>query len=114
MVGAWVRSYGELALAALAGVICLVALNLADVVTTRIALHLATHHGHLLVEGNPLARALLPAGRVELVKACLIVLLAWNTVRRRPTLRVACAVWATVGVYAMTIANNLLAIATMR
>ena len=108
------RQAHHLARAAIAAVICLVALNLADVVTTRVALHLAASNGRAVIETNPLARTLLPAGRVEVAKVVVIALLALNTVRRAPTLKVVCALWTTVGIYLTVIANNLLAIAAMK
>ena len=49
-----------------------------------------------------------------LSKLVVIALLAWNTLRSAPTLKVACALWTTVGVYVTVIANNLLTITAMR
>lgn len=100
--------------AAVIAVACLVVLNVGDLLTTRFALHLTERRTHALVEANPLARALLPGGRIEAVKLLLIALLAWNTARRPATLKIVCAAWATVGIYAMVIANNLLAIWAIR
>ena len=78
----------------------LVLLNAADVVLTRIGLARGA------VEANPLARALLGGGRVELAKLALLLLLTLRVQQRRPTLRFAVACWVAAGAYAMVVASN--------
>ena len=99
---------------AVAAVAVLAILNLTDVVSTTVALSLSARNGIRLVEGNPLARLLIPEGRVEILKLVVIAALALNTVRRPVTVGIHAALWAVVGIYAATIVNNLAAIATMR
>jgi hypothetical protein len=78
----------------------LAVLNLADVVLTRVAL------AHGAVEANPLSRALLDSGRVELAKVAVLCLLALRMARRRPSLRLAAACWIALGAYLMVVLSN--------
>ena len=110
----WARGGSAIDRAAVVGVVGLVILNVIDVSTTRLALYLASYHGHIVVEANPLARVLLRGGRIEALKLVVIALLAWNTFRRPRSVKVVCAIWTTVGIYLMAIANNLLAIAALK
>jgi len=107
-------SSGRLQRSAVVAVVALAVLNIIDVASTTIALSLAGHNGARLVEGNPLARLLIPNGRVEIVKVVVIAALVLNTVRRPVTVGIHAALWAVVGIYIATIVNNLAAIATIR
>ena len=86
----------------------LMLLNGADIALTHIALGLGG------VESNPLARALMASGRVELLKLGLLCALALRSLRRRPTLRFAIACWASTGAYAMVVLSNLFAVWSLR
>jgi len=88
-------------------------LNLTDVVSTTVALSLSGRRGVRLVEGNPLARLLIPDGRVEVVKVVVITALVLNTVRKPVTVGIHAALWTVVGVYGATIVNNLAAIVSI-
>jgi len=101
------RRSGVFAVAALA------VLNIIDVISTTIALSLSGRDGIRLVEGNPLARLLIPNGRVEVIKVVVITALVLNTVRKPVTVGIHAALWVVVGIYAATIVNNLAAIATI-
>ena len=105
---------GRLHRSAVVAVVVLAVLNIIDVVSTTIALSLAGHNGLRLVEGNPLARLLIPNGRVEVVKVVVIAALVLNTVRKPVTVAIHAALWVVVGIYIATIVNNLAAIATVR
>ena len=105
---------GRLHRSAVVAVVALAVLNIIDVVSTTIALSLAGHNGLRLVEGNPLARLLIPNGRVEVVKVVVIAALVLNTVRKPVTVAIHAALWVVVGIYIATIVNNLAAIATVR
>jgi len=76
-------------------------LNALDIFTTRVALAGGA------VEANPVARALLGSGRVELLKAAVILVLGLRLGRRRPSLALHAMLWATAGVYLLTVANNI-------
>ena len=90
------------------GVAVLCILNVADVVTTRVIL------GHAgLLEANPLASALLAYYRVDVVKALLLLALAWVALRHRPTLTWACCVWFACGYYTLAVISNGLLIASL-
>ena len=105
---------GRLRRSAVVAVAALAVLNLTDVLSTTIALSLSGQDGIRLVEGNPLARLLIPNGRVEVVKVVVIVALVLNTVRKPVTVGIHAALWGVVGIYTATIVNNLAAIATIR
>jgi Domain of unknown function (DUF5658) len=89
-------------------VILLMLLNAADIALTRAGLSLGA------TEANPLARALLAGGRVELVKFALLCLLALRSLHRRPTFRFAIACWVATGAYLVVVASNLMAVLTLR
>jgi hypothetical protein len=91
----------------------LVLLNVADLITTHIDLSMAASHGKHLVEGNPLAQALLATGRVAMAKTAFLGLLAWRAFRKGVSLSVLCATWAVAGIYAMTVVSNLMALTAL-
>lgn len=93
--------------AVLIALVALVALNTADLVTTRLAL---ARGG---IEANPLAKVMLSGYRVEIVKAVALLALAWRVMTRTPTLWVALAAWAVTGVYAMTVVSNILSLVAL-
>src|SRR5260370_18092836 len=86
----------------------LIALNGADIALTHLALAMGG------VEANPLSRALLSSGRVELLKLALLCALALRSLRRQPTLRFAIACWVSTGAYAMVVLSNLFAVWALR
>jgi hypothetical protein len=92
----------------------LVALNVADLITTHLDLEMSMRAGRQLVEGNPVATLLLASGKVAVIKGALLVALAWRAVRRTPPMAVVCGVWMVVGVYAMTVASNLVTYLSFR
>jgi hypothetical protein len=88
-------------------VIALVVLNIADLVTTRIFLDRG------LEEGNGLSWVLIQNGSMPWVKSAILAALAWRVLRSVPSLGTTCAMWFVVGLYAMTIFINSLAIASL-
>jgi hypothetical protein len=90
-------------------VVLLVLLNGVDIALTRVALRSGA-----AFEANPLARALMGGGRVELLKLGLLCALALRTLRRRPTLRFAIACWVATGAYAMVVVSNVYVVWSLR
>jgi hypothetical protein len=90
------RRASAVALAALA------LLQLADILTTRAMIARGA------IESNPLAAVLLPSGHVEMVKAALVVVLAYRVHIRRPTVAFTAALWFGAGIYCLTVISNLL------
>ena len=96
------RPVNGLTLSMALAVAAIAILNLADVLTTRAVV------GHGAIEANPLSSALLAGGRVELLKAGIIVALVLRVPRRRPTVAFHAILWFVAGFYALTVASNLL------
>lgn len=81
----------------------LIALNVADLVTTRIVVaHIPN------AESNPLAAILLPGFRVDVIKFYVLFILVIVAHHTRPTVSWLCALWAAVGFYFLTVTTNLL------
>jgi hypothetical protein len=93
--------------ARVAAVLALVLLNIADLVTTRMFLNRG------LEEGNGLSWVLIQNGSMPWVKSAILAALAWRVLRSVPSLGTTCAMWFVVGLYAMTIFINSLAIASL-
>ena len=86
--------------------IALAALNTADVLLTRAVIHRVG----LRAEANVFARAMLSGYHAELIKLLVCGALILKTITRpRITLGWLVALYAAVGVYAMTVVVNLLA-----
>ena len=84
--------------------VVLAALNVADVVTTRMVL---AHH--VASEANPLAAVLLGNGTIMWVKLFCVLALALSTLKRaRPRVGMLLGAWTAVGVYAAAVLSNLL------
>ena len=92
----------------LIGLVALVALNLADLLTTRAFLAAGAD------EANPLGRLLLGRGAMPYVKGAILVGLGWSVARSRPKLATTCAIWFVVGVYTTAIVVNLTVLAQAR
>lgn len=90
-------------------VVLLVLLNGVDIALTSLALRSGA-----AFEANPLARALMGGGRVELLKFALLGALALRTLRRRPTVRFAIACWVATGAYAMVVLSNVYVVLSLR
>jgi hypothetical protein len=93
--------------ARLAAVAVLIVLNIADLVTTRMFLDRG------LEEGNGLSWVLIQNGSMPWIKSAILAGLAWRALRSVPTFGATCAMWFVVGLYAMTITINCLAIASL-
>jgi hypothetical protein len=91
----------------LAAVTLLVMLNVADLVTTRMFLNRG------LEEGNGLSWILIQHGTMPWIKSALLLALAWRALKSVPTFGATCAMWFVVGLYAMTITVNCLALASL-
>ena len=94
-------------IARLAAVALLVLLNIADLVTTRMFLNRG------LEEGNGLSWVLIQSGSMPWIKSAILLALAWRALKSVPTFGATCAMWFVVGLYAMTITINCLAIASL-
>jgi hypothetical protein len=92
----------------LAGLIALVVLNIADLITTRAFLSVGAE------EANPLGRVLLGRGVMPYVKGAILLGLGWSAARARPKLTTTCAIWFVVGVYTTAIVVNLTVLAQAR
>ncbi len=93
---------GRVRAVTLAAIVALAALNVADVVTTRLLI------GHRGIEANPLASLLLSSRDLLWVKLALILALALKVVRSRPRLGVMGAACFAAGIYATAVLSNLL------
>jgi hypothetical protein len=88
----------------LAAFVVLAALNVADVLTTRMVL---AHH--VASEANPLAGALLGNGTILWVKLFCVLALALSTLKRsRPRVGMLLGAWVAVGLYAAAVLSNVL------
>ncbi|MDA8291667.1 MAG: DUF5658 family protein [Actinomycetota bacterium] len=86
----------------LAAIALLAALNVADVVTTRV---LVAHRG---VEANPLASVLLTNQTLLWVKLAIVGLLGLRALRGRPRVGIMGAACFAAGIYATAVLSNLL------
>ena len=87
-----------------AAVALLIVLNMLDIVTTSAFLEAG------VPEGNPIASMGIEAGWIGFVKAGLLLALGIRALDGRPRLASTCAMWFVVGVYAMAICVNLVAL----
>ena len=78
----------------------LAALNIVDVVTTRLLL---SRGG---IELNPVADRLLASNTTHVVKLGIVAALTVHFMRSRPRLTVVCLMWFVVGIYVLVIAVN--------
>ena len=92
--------HGELQRAAMAALVLLLVLNVADVGLTRVLLSRGAS------EMNPIAEALLSSNGALLAKLAIVVLLAVRLVRHGPRVITLCALWTVVGVYALVVVLN--------
>lgn len=90
----------ELRFAALVAVGLLVALNVADVVTTRLLLDRGG------IELNPLSARLLETGVALLVKVVILAIVGWIVHRRVPHLALVSFLWLVAGVYVAVVITN--------
>ena len=93
--------------ARVAGVALLVALNILDLLTTRAFLEAG------LAEGNVIGAMFIESGTIALVKAALLLGLAWRVVKAPPRLGTSCALWFVVGIYAAVVTVNTLALRSL-
>jgi len=93
--------------AAIAALLVLVVLNIADILTTNAFLAKGVK------EGNPLMRHLVGNWKAVFVKAVLLLALWRSFAARRPTMARLCAVWGAVGFYASSIMVNLMILASV-
>jgi hypothetical protein len=84
----------------LVGLVALVVLNVADLVTTRAFLAAGAD------EANPLGRMLLGRGVMPYAKGAILLALGWSVARARPKVSTTCAIWFVVGVYTTAIVVN--------
>lgn len=90
----------ELRRAGLIALGLLLALNVTDLVLTRLLLDRGG------VELNPLADRLLASNSALLVKVALVAVLAVYVVRQAPRLIVLCFMWLVVGIYVLVVVIN--------
>ena len=95
-------THERLRIAAMVAVIALVALNLADVVTTRAFLSAGVS------EGNPVGRLLITSHTMEIAKAVVLLILGRRAWKGQIKLGAVCAMWFVTGVYACAICVNLM------
>lgn len=90
------------AIARWAGLIMLALLQIADLVTTKLAIHGGA------IEANPISRALIAHGAINGAKFGALALLALSIAKSRPRVITAVAIWFVAGVYSMIVFSNLL------
>lgn len=90
----------ELRRAALAGIVLLALLNVADVVTTELML---ARGG---IELNPIADYLIGSNTALVAKLALVVMLAVHVIRRGPRVITLCLLWLVTGMYVMVVIVN--------
>ena len=88
----------------LVALVLLVALNLADIVTTEAFLDAGVE------EANPVGGFLISHGLMAWVKLTLLALLGIRLAQTPPRIGTTCAMWFVVGIYACVIAVNLQAL----
>lgn len=88
--------------ARLIGVVLLVLLNVADLVSTDAFLDAGVE------EGNPVGAFLLSRGWAGWAKATLLLILGWRVTQSPPRIGTTCALWFVVGVYAMAVTFNVM------
>lgn len=92
--------HGELQRAAVAALVLLLVLNVADIVLTQVLL---ARGG---VEMNPVAEVLLASNLAVVAKLGIVAALAVRFVRHGPKVITLCALWLVVGVYAFVVVLN--------
>jgi hypothetical protein len=96
------------AIARWAGLLVLALLQVADLVTTKFAIHGGA------IEANPISRALIAHGAINAAKFGALALLAFSTAKSRPRVITAVAIWFVAGIYSMIVFSNLLVISQIR
>ena len=83
----------RLRVAAAVAIAAVAVLNLFDILTTRAVL------AHGAIESNPLAKFLLPGGKVEAVKVLILIGLGWRVAKRPPSIAFAAGLWFAAGFF---------------
>lgn len=86
------------------GLALLALLQVADLITTRFAMHGGA------IEANPISRALIAHSAINPAKFGALALLAYSIAKSRPRVITAVAIWFVAGVYTMIVFSNLLVI----
>ena len=92
----------SISLARWLGLAMLTLLQVADLVTTKFAMHGGA------IEANPISRALIAHSAINPAKFAALALLGYSIAKSRPRISTALAIWFVAGVYTMIVFSNLL------